>query len=503
MSRDLDSIVKGAATVPSDPNKSNTTPIATPSGRAGDPTNNAPNTPSMVYLNLLILEASLRAQFLELRARRRHHTFFMTLLTAWIALFGWLVFLAPREDGLGMGGSIYWAVEGAQKVCLMGGVITAVLIWAVGIWERGIRWPRRWFAISNRGLRPFNCKLVLARRPWYAEAVSTIAFFLTYGLFSHTSSSSYRYVDAGLLREVQRELNLSGDAHPTLIAPPPPSSSSASRVATSTGPGGEDDMLGHEEDLAPGGDYVKLLLLAKPFSPTFRENWELYRTEYWERENERRALLRAKVKEHDRALAKQRYGWLWWLPGRRVVTRPSPSSSSSSGNNAKMNNTSGISNNNLLHPNARHHGHNHHPADRKRRSSSSNTSARARRGSTSSSRSAASTAAGTGAAAAGLDSSDDGKPSRRLSASSSASSSTAGPVGRTRKQASVSSRPKKPVGAAGAASAVSAADSRSVTPDIPSPLAMERSISSESHGSEPNSSRRLTRSASRSKGVSP
>ncbi|PHH67524.1 hypothetical protein CDD83_6534 [Cordyceps sp. RAO-2017] len=196
MADDLDSIVKGAPVPAAAASVAHsvkggqgtgTTPMA---GKLGDPLNHAPSSPSMVYLNLLILEASLRAQFLELRARRRHHTFFLTLLTLWVAFFGYQLYLAPREDGRGVGGSIYWAVEGAQRVCFMGGIITAVLVWATGIWDRGIRWPRRWFAISNRGLRAFNCKLVVVGRPWWAEALSTVGFFLTYGLFSHTASSS-------------------------------------------------------------------------------------------------------------------------------------------------------------------------------------------------------------------------------------------------------------------------------------------------------------------------
>ena len=308
MADDLDSIVKGAPVAAPDIKPApGPTPIQPITSKQGDPLNSAPSSPSMVYLNLLILEASLRAQFLELRARRRHHTFFLALPTAWVAFFGYKLYFAPREDGRGVGGSIYWAVEGAQRVCFMGGIITAILVWATGIWDRGIRWPRRWFAISNRGLRGFNCKLVIIRRPWWAEALSTIGFFLTYGLFSHTASSSYRHVDPSLLRETEKELQLSADTHPTLVLPHE-----------------DEERGGHEEDLAPGGDYVKLLLLAKPFSPTFRENWELYRTEYWERENERRAILRRKVKEHDRKVAKQSHGWLWWLPWQQTqpVARP-------------------------------------------------------------------------------------------------------------------------------------------------------------------------------------
>ena len=67
------------------------------------------------------------------------------------------------------------------------------------------------------------------------------------------------------------------------------------------------------EDLAPGGDHIKLLLLPKPFSPEFRENWELFRTEYWEKENERRAELRAIYRKQERELAKQLGGRLWWI----------------------------------------------------------------------------------------------------------------------------------------------------------------------------------------------
>ncbi|KAH0531936.1 hypothetical protein TsFJ059_000697 [Trichoderma semiorbis] len=310
MADDLDSIVKGAPiaeAAASDANAnakpgSGANPFSpgTGAGKPGDPLHHTPSSPSMIYLNLLILEASMRAQFLELRARKRHHTFFLAILTLWVAFFGYKLYFAPREDGRGVGGSIYWAVEGAQKVCFMGGIITAALVWATGIWDRGIRWPRRWFAISNRGLRGFNCKLVIIRQTWWAEALSTIGFFLTYGLFSHTASSSYRLVEPQLLRQVEKELQLTSDNHPTLVLPPD-----------------DDELGGHEEDLAPGGDYVKLLLLPKPFSPTFRENWELYRTEYWERENERRRLLRQKVKEHDRKVAKDQYGWLWWLPWHR------------------------------------------------------------------------------------------------------------------------------------------------------------------------------------------
>ena len=293
----LDQLVKGAPppgnhyTIPStSPIISTETPNA-PS--LPDPLASLPSSPPQIYLNLLILEASLRAQWLQLRTRRRQHTFFLTLLGGWILYFGYALFLAPREDGSGVGGSVYWVVEVTEKVCLMGGIVTGILVWGTGQWERGIRWPRRWVYNTNRGLRGFNCKLVVIKQSWWRELLSMISFLFSYGLFFSSSGSSYRYVDQSLLVESEKAQRTGGHhALPNIHE--------------------DDEAAGYEEDLAPGGDYIKLLLLPKPFSPNFRENWDIYRTEYWEKENERRAILRKKLKERERKLAKQQGGWLWW-----------------------------------------------------------------------------------------------------------------------------------------------------------------------------------------------
>ncbi|OLN97565.1 Sporulation-specific protein spo7 [Colletotrichum chlorophyti] len=424
MADELDSLVKGAPPPGKEMKAAvGTTGVVPESGKQGDPLSHTPSSPSMIYLNLLILEASLRAQYLELRARRRHHTFFFTLLTAWVCGFGYALFFAPREDGRGVGGSVYWGVETFEKICFMGGVMTAILVWATGIWERGIRWPRRWFAVSNRGLRGFNSKLVIIRRSWWAELLSTIGFFLTYGLFSHTASSSYRYVEPSILREVEKELSLTAENHPTLP------------VLVE-----DEEKGGHEEDLAPGGDYVKLLLLAKPFTPTFRENWEIYRTEYWEKENERRALIQKKLAARDRQAAKQRWGMFWWLPWHRI-DRSTPPPARHVRDPEKT----------TLHPRAA-------AIEREHRRRSSTTSAH-RRSSTSSSRSI------TPSVAAAAVEDTDGTVSRKASTGSNASE-------KRKKKLSSVSKTKRPN-----------AESRSVTPDIPSPLARESSVSRGDSGS--------------------
>lgn len=211
----------------------------------------------------------------------------------------------------------------------------------------------------------------------------------------------------------------------------------------------EEKAGGREEDLAPGGDYVKLLLLAKPFSATFRENWELYRTEYWERENERRALIRAKLRERERAARKAIGGWFWWLPWKRTAihVRGGTPPLGEKGHSEK------------------HHHQAHHPRHSAiEREHKRTRSGSVRRGSMSSSRS----------------------PTPTLEADEGQKLEPGGVVRKssTASNASDHKRRKKPsVSAKSSSSSISTrrptVDSRSVTPEIPSPLARANSGTSE------------------------
>ncbi|KAL9615429.1 MAG: hypothetical protein Q9167_000107 [Letrouitia subvulpina] len=265
---------------------------------SSDPLAALPSSPPQIYLNLLILEASLRMQYLTLRARRRQHTFFLLILALWNIGFFYALFLRPREDGSGMGGSVYWVIEITEKVALMGGVVTGILLWGTGQWDRGVRWPRRWVGVANRGLRSINAKIVVIKGPWWIELLGLVSFLFPFSSLFSSSSQGMQY-------QVQQQ-------QPALAK-----SSHRSR-------------LGHErleEDLSPGGDYIKLLLLPKPFSPDFRENWELYRLEYWEKENERRAQLRRQILDYQKRLAREEGKWLWWSGWRKSTTVVSSSSS--------------------------------------------------------------------------------------------------------------------------------------------------------------------------------
>ncbi|PWY82947.1 hypothetical protein BO70DRAFT_396185 [Aspergillus heteromorphus CBS 117.55] len=303
----LDQLVKGAPATGSRPGSSATQsseplapasqsyaassdPSSPPRSSTPDPLSTLPSSPPQIYLNLLILESSLRAQYLALRERRRQNTFFLLLLAIWNVYFAYALFLRPREDGRGVGGSVYWVVEMWDKVALMGGVVTALLVWGTGQWERGVRWPRRWLAVANRGLRTMNCKIVIIRGPWWQELLSYLSFLFPFSApFFPSSVGDFHYMERpvsekrGSRQHYQQYYN-----HDT-----------------------ESGLV--QEDLGPGGDYIQLLLLPKSFSPEFRQNWDEYRSEFWDKENERRTQLRQKLRQKERHLAQQDGGWLWWF----------------------------------------------------------------------------------------------------------------------------------------------------------------------------------------------
>ena len=290
----LDQIVKGASppgrspTIHSrepSPTPEPTVRTPTPPETKDDPLALLPSSPPQIYLNLLILEASLRSQYLRLRARRRQNTFFLFLLALWNAFFFYALFLQPREDGSGLGGSVYWVVDMAEKVALMGGIVTGILLWGTGQWERGVRRPRRFVGVTNRGLRTMNCKIVVIKGPWWKELLGYFSFLFPPPSAQPVPSSGFHYGD------VTAEKRIHGHAKRHTH---------------------EDSALGHDEDMTPGGDYIKLLLLPKPFSPDFREGWELYRAEYWHKENERRAGLRRQLRELELQKAREKgviYRW--------------------------------------------------------------------------------------------------------------------------------------------------------------------------------------------------
>lgn len=268
--------------------------VTAPQLTTNDPISHLPSSPPQIYLNLLILEASLRAQYISLRARLRLHLLLLTALLAWSLGFTYLLFLRPREDGKGQGGSVYWMIETGEKLAFVSGAVTFGLVWASGMWNRSIRWPRRWLGTTNRGLRVFNLKIVILRRPWWRSVFDYVALLDPTGWLAGTKG---KMMYQRLPRDVTRHAGSEKDTRRIL--------SGTRRTTTWV-----------DEDVYSGGDVVKLLLLPRAFSPEFREEWDSYRTAYWEKENERRAELRKYIKTRDRVMsaelnAQSRWWWPW------------------------------------------------------------------------------------------------------------------------------------------------------------------------------------------------
>ena len=286
----LDQIVKGAPPPNVSPTqvaataKSTANPPATSSVVAPhDPRDSLPSSPPQIYLNLLILESSLRLQYLSLRSRLRLHLLLLATLSLWTLAFTYLLFFRPREDGSGVGGSVYWVLETIEKLGFCSGVVTLCLFWGTGMYERGVRWPRKFVGTTNRGLRGFNMKVVIVKGSFLSELVGWLGTLDPMGWY--------------------KEERVNFQILPKDIEA-----------------GGNKDHWNHhaarhglvEEDIAPSGDILKLLLLPKPFSPDFREGWENFRMEYWDKENARRVELRKIVRQRILEVARREGGFLWW-----------------------------------------------------------------------------------------------------------------------------------------------------------------------------------------------
>jgi len=243
-----------------------------------NPLDTAPSSPSQIYLNLLILEASLRSQYLIHLARRRKFTFFVVILFVWILFFSYRIFI--------LGGSPYYYVSLLERLGFGGGVVTGVLYYATGLYHKTIIEPRRFVFMANRGLRGFNVKLVkipLSTRGW-------ISWWWAW--YTYRPPHSLRHFSRGKRRQ---STSTRRPTTPIPVHTHAPSLSSATLHRPLSTHREEEEEEEEIEEYLPGGLHLKLVILPKGFSPDFREGWELYRSEYWERENENRIVLRQEL----------------------------------------------------------------------------------------------------------------------------------------------------------------------------------------------------------------
>lgn len=168
-----------------------------------------PRHPLNTFKNLIVMEESLRQQYIAMAISRKKHVLFFSFLVLSSTYFGYAMFINP---------SIYRLVNFFDQLMFMASIVILGLFYLTGLYTKAFVYSPRFIHNANKGLRPFNVKLVRVPRTWKEYLISVVW-------------------DPGFVC-----------AH---------------------------------------GRLVKIILSARAFSPEIVEGWEIYRNEYWERENTR------------------------------------------------------------------------------------------------------------------------------------------------------------------------------------------------------------------------
>lgn len=116
-----------------------------------------PYSSAQVFRNLLVLEESLRIQYKDLSLSRRKHIIFFSFLLTAMLYFLYAVFLSP---------SIYRLFSFLQRVGFLASTITMGLFYLTGLYTKTfVEYPRFIYS-TNKGLRPYNLKLVKTPKNW-------------------------------------------------------------------------------------------------------------------------------------------------------------------------------------------------------------------------------------------------------------------------------------------------------------------------------------------------
>ncbi|KAK9469782.1 Sporulation/nuclear morphology [Lipomyces arxii] len=247
-----------------------------------DPMDTIPSSPTQIYRNMLILEESLRSQYITLRFRRYRYTLFCAFFVLWTAYFYYGVFICY---------SMYSYVHLIHRLCLMIGIITLSLFYLSGLYSKTMVYPRKFLLNTNKGLRQFNLKLVSTQ----SSASKDLVAITIRGVRLAFYKIWYRpRPPPSIHHSVTSSKQHSGHAHQVQ------SHGSSHRRRSSSNSSTQQPSIKSTQKLpfyhyyyyhykAPGGDSVKLVMLPKAFNAEYRESWELYRQDYWDKENDRRA----------------------------------------------------------------------------------------------------------------------------------------------------------------------------------------------------------------------
>ena len=232
----------------------------TSSGRCNVKSSNDISPASMIFRNLLILEDDLRRQAHEQKFLRWQFTTFLTCLfsIASYALYA-LYFTEITVTNGHFSGEILddksftGIPRSILKITIIFISVTFALFNISGEYRRTIVIPRKFFTLTNKGIRQFNVKLVKVENTFNEKFTDMIRFV------SRTSAQITIYILKDIFKLSDNMFIVKFWVNVKIRAQP--------RV---------------------GAVDVKLVLNPRAFSSEVREGWEIYRDEFWAREGARR-----------------------------------------------------------------------------------------------------------------------------------------------------------------------------------------------------------------------
>lgn len=113
--------------------------------------------PANIYRNILIMEESLRQEYIIQRKTRRKYLLFNFAMVCLAIYFFYCVFIDP---------SIYRVIHFFNRLFFMIFLITIILFYISGSHRNTIESSRKYIHNTNKGLRSFNLKVVKIPRTW-------------------------------------------------------------------------------------------------------------------------------------------------------------------------------------------------------------------------------------------------------------------------------------------------------------------------------------------------
>ncbi|KAL6942028.1 hypothetical protein ACO0QE_003192 [Hanseniaspora vineae] len=205
---------------------------------------------SMIFRNLLILEDDLRKQYKQqLLIRYVFSLFVIILCVLLIVCVYYYPFLKTQISPL-LAQFLLWFL-----------VITLMLFHLSGEYRRTIVLPRKFFQLSNKGLKQFNCKLIKPQRKLQIVNIVGVNILIELILI-FVIKCNMKFVTK-MMRKPEEYINYL-EYKLTIW------------------------KILKQTNVNNDNDDIKIILNPKIFNNEIREGWEIYRDEFWSRERQRR-----------------------------------------------------------------------------------------------------------------------------------------------------------------------------------------------------------------------